>query len=241
MCQTFTIPLTGKLVPLPIPPRPWYSVGVDFITDLPLSNGFDSIAVFICRLSKMAHFVPCNKTIDAPGFAKLYFDNIVKLHGFPDNITSDRGPQFISNFWKSLMEVAQTQLCFSMSFHPQSNGQTERTNQTLEQYLRIYCSYHQDDWADRLSAAEFSYNNSKQSSTLQSPFFTCYAYHPRADFIVEPSLNPAMENFKSAIIDSWSAARTHMDSAQQYFKKYADKHRSEAPTYKRASWCGFSV
>ena len=174
----------GELAPLPVPDIPWKGITCDFITDLPLSNNLDSILVFVDRLTKMTHLVPCRKTTTAPEFAQLFLESVVRLHGLPESIVSDRGSVFTSHFWKSLANSLGINPRFSTAFHPQTDGQTERMNQTVEQYLRIYCNYQQDDWSRLLPLAEFAINNAKQDSTNVSPFYANYGYHPR--FSVTP-------------------------------------------------------
>ena len=118
---------------------------MDFIVQLPLSNGYDAIYVCVDRFTKMAHFCPTNSTITAEGTAALYLEHVFKNHGLPDDIVSDRGTQFVSKFTRRLLELLEVTGNRSTAYHPQSDRQTERTNQTLEQYLRTYCGFHQDD------------------------------------------------------------------------------------------------
>ncbi len=126
----------GLLQTLSIPSRPWGSIAMDFITDLPTVRAKNSILVVVDRLTKMAHFTPCSKSITAKETAQLILDGIVRLHGLPEEIVSDRGPQFASKFWRRLFEFLGVDIRLSSTFHPETDGQTERTNQTLEQYLR---------------------------------------------------------------------------------------------------------
>jgi hypothetical protein len=130
-------------------------------------------------MTKMSHFIPCSKTTDAPEFAKLFVSHIVRLHGLPNTIVSDCGSIFTSNFWSTLSFILQIDARKSTAFHPQTDGQTERMNQTLEAYLHIFCSYEQDDWFNLLPLAEFAYNNATQQSTKMSPFYANYGLHPR--------------------------------------------------------------
>jgi hypothetical protein len=129
----------------------------------------------------MAHFMPCNKTITGEEIARLFVNNIYKYHGFPDDIISDRGTQFVSKFWQSLFKILKVEIKLSTTYHPQIDGQTERVNQVLEQYLRCTINYHQDDWIDLLPLAKFAYNNTIQASTQQTPFFANSGYHPKFD------------------------------------------------------------
>lgn len=126
----------GLLQPLPPPKRPWQDVTMDFIEGLPLSDHVDVILVVVDRLTKYAHFLPLKHPYSAQSVAKAYMDNIVKLHGVPLSITSDRDKVFTSIFWRELMKAVGTKLNYSIAYHPQMDGQSERVNQCLEQYLR---------------------------------------------------------------------------------------------------------
>ena len=167
------------LRPLPLPDWSWSSISMDFITDLPLSEGHDSILVVVDRFTKMAHFIPCSKAISGLETTNLILANVVRLHGLPDDIVSDRGAPFISHFWKRLFHILGTTTKLSTTFHPQTNGQTKRVNQVLEQYLRCVVSYQQDDWTMFLPMAEFTYNNTLHSSIGTSPFFANFGFQPR--------------------------------------------------------------
>ena len=152
---------------------------MDFIVKLPPSKGFDTIYVCVDRLTKMSHFIATNSSMSAEDTAHLYLQNVVKLHGLPDDIVSDRGTQFTSKFSRRLLKLCEIHSNLSTAYHPQSDGQTERVNQVLEQYLHIFCDYQQDNWADLLPLAEFAHNNTKHTSTQVSPFYANYGYHPR--------------------------------------------------------------
>jgi IS30 family transposase len=167
---------------------------MDFITDLHTVKTKNSILVVVNRLTKMAHFIPCSKSITTEETAQLILDGIVRLHGLPEEIAFDRGPQFASKFWRRLFELLEVDIWLSSAFHLETNGQTERTNQTLEQYLRCTVNYQQDDWLDLLSQAEFAYNNTTHASTGISPFFANYGSHPRFSLeIPGDPLNPSVE------------------------------------------------
>src|ERR1051325_4161804 len=169
----------GLLQTLPTPTTRWQQITMDFIVQLPKTpRGYDAITVFVDRLSKRAHFIPCTTDITAPGVAKLFFENIFRLHGLPKTIISDRDPKFTSKFWTALFKLLETKLAMSTAFHPQTDGQTERMNRTLEEMLRAYTTYHQNQWDECLSATEFAYNNSKQTSTGQTPFELDNGQHP---------------------------------------------------------------
>ena len=144
---------------------------MDFITGLPRTrSGYDSIWVVVDRLTKVAHFIPVKTTYTSAKLAKIYMTRIVCLHGVPRAIVSDRGTQFTLMFWNQLHETLGTRLEFSTSFHPQTDGQTERVNQILEDMLRAYALDYGSSWDDNLPYAEFSYNNSYQASLKMAPF-----------------------------------------------------------------------
>lgn len=126
----------GYIKPLGIPHKRWESVSLDLITGLPTSNSFDAILVVVDRLTKIAHFVTCNSDLDSKTFARLYRDWIFRLHGLPDSMISDRGSIFTSTYTKNLSKILSIKSCLSTAFHPQTDGQTERVNEILEQYLR---------------------------------------------------------------------------------------------------------
>ena len=162
----------GLLKSLSIPMKKWDTITMDLITQLPKSkSGNDAIVVFVDKLTKMAHFVPCKTAIGAPELAKLFYEYVVRYHGVPHSIVSDRDPRFTSNFWKSLWHRLETKLSMSTAYHPQSDGQTERTNLILEEMLRNYVNYKQSNWDEYLISAEIAYNNSMQVSTGYSPFY----------------------------------------------------------------------
>ena len=155
----------GLLRPLPIPTKCWESVSMDFMTRLPESKGFESIMVVVDRVSKMAHFVSTRDTVTAQEVGQLYFDKVVKHHGMQKNIILDRYPKFTSRFWRAFWKKLGTELKMNTAFRPQTDGQTERLNLVLQEYLRNYVNADQTDWAYHISMAEFSYNNTKHSGT----------------------------------------------------------------------------
>jgi hypothetical protein len=151
----------GFLKPLPIPLAPWKDISVDYITPLPpctrRGQTYRHVAVVVDRLTKMRHFIP-TATLEAEELAERFIERVFSLHGLPDTVISDWGTQFISAFWKALTARLGVALKLSSTFHPQTNGQTERINAGLEQYLRLYIDWAQDDWVDWLPLAEFAGN-----------------------------------------------------------------------------------
>jgi len=174
--------LAGKLMPNSIPEKPWMHILVDFITKLPLAQGYDSILVVVDRLTKMVHFIPTTEKTSAEGLARLFRDNVWKLHGLPESIISDRGPQFTAGLMRELNKMLGIKSKLLMAFHPQTDGQMERVNQELEQYLRMFIDHRQEQWPEWLGTAEFAYNNKVHSSTKTSPFKANYGQNPRMGF-----------------------------------------------------------
>ena len=155
-------------------------VGMDFIVGLPLTqSGYDSIWVIVDRLTKVAHFIPVKTTYTGAKLAELYMQQIVCLHGVPKKIVSDRDTQFTSHFWKKLHESMDTKLNFSLAYHPQTDGQTKRTNQILEDMSRAYALQYGTSWDKSLCYAEFSYNNSYQKCLKMAPFEALYGRNCR--------------------------------------------------------------
>jgi hypothetical protein len=175
--------------------RPFQQVMMDFITDLPISNGFDSIFIVVDQgLSKGVILCPCNKTIDAEGTIKLYIDNIFIQYGLPDIIISDRGPQFTSNVFNGIFDAIGVEHRMSTTYHPQTDGQTKRYNQELEAYLRIYCAYKPDEWSNKLSLAQFAHNARTHEAIKQSPFQLMYGTKPVALPDVSEKTNSPVAN-----------------------------------------------
>jgi len=142
--------LAGKLMPNSIPEKPWMHISTDFITKLLLAQGYDSILVVVDRLTKMVYFIPTTEKMSAEGLARLFRDNVWKLHGLPESIISDRDPQFAAGLMQELNRILGIEIKskISMAFHPQTDGQTERVNQKLEQYLRMFINYRQEQWPE---------------------------------------------------------------------------------------------
>lgn len=187
-----THPTTPPLNPIPADgiTRPFQQVSVDYITDLPSSDGFDSIMVMVDHgLTKGVILTPCNKTIDAIGTATLMYQTVYRRFGLPEKIISDRGPQFTSHVTKELGRLLKITLSLSTAYHPQSDGQTERANQELEVYLRIFCTGRPDTWARHLIDAEVAHNQRAHAARNASPFYLMMGYNPSLIPIAYPKTN----------------------------------------------------
>jgi hypothetical protein len=231
--KTFPAKPTGKLVPTQIPKDIWQIITVDLITGLPESQGYNAIMVTVDRLSKLVHVAPTTDTVTSEGMARLFRDNVWKHHGLPEQIISDRGPQFVSAFMKELNSILGIKTAASTAYHPQTDGQTERANQEIEQYLRLFVNHRQDDWAEWLPLAEFSYNNKIQASTRQTPFMLNTGRHPRLG--MEPlreTKMPSVEDFVKKMLSARKEAEAALHKAAEDMARYYDQSRSEAITYK---------
>ncbi|OJT10654.1 Transposon Tf2-12 polyprotein [Trametes pubescens] len=224
----------GLLQPLEIPRRPWQDITMDHIVKLPPSHGFDSVWVVCDRLTRYAHFIPCTESSDAPEFAWLFLDRIFRHHGMPESIVSDRGPVFVSRFWNTLTSLLHTKLKYSTAYHPQTDGLTERTNQSLETYLRAYVSTQQDDWVDYLPLAEFAFNNHVNASTKQSPFYANLGYHPTFDpLITPPSVTvPAAGDLAQRLTRIHNECRAQLLASQDRQSRYYNERVKDAPAFK---------
>ena len=175
----------GKLRPNEVLERLWQHISVDFITKLPMSKGHDSILVVCDRFSKMSHFVATTEKTTAEGLARLFRDNVWKLHGLLESVISDRGPQFVAGLMRELNKMLEIETKLFTAYHLQTDGQTERTNQELEQYLRMYVDHKQNNWLEWLVTAEFAFNNKVHTAMNSSPFKFNYKREPRISFDIK--------------------------------------------------------
>ncbi|CDO77784.1 hypothetical protein BN946_scf184609.g1, partial [Trametes cinnabarina] len=223
----------GTLKQLPIPERPWNSISMDLIEQLPSSGGYTAILVVVDRLTKQAIFIPTHDTLTASELADLFVMHVFSKHGVPSHVTSDRGSEFVSHFFRSLGKALDMRLHFTSGYHPEGDGQTERVNQTLEQYLRIYCNYQQDNWARLLPLAEFAYNNAPNATTGISPFFANKGYHPGLTVHPERDLTSARaREFAVDLEELHTELRKQIAEAQARYQVQADKHRLPAPDFR---------
>jgi len=223
----------GFLQPLDIPSRPWSSVAMDFITDLPVSNGYTCIFVVVDRFSKMCHFSPFSNVPSAIDTASSFMNTIFRLHGLPDEILSDRGSQFTSKVWNAICKALNISVKLSSPYHHQTNGLTERVNSVVEQYLRCFANYKGSDWSNYLYLAEFSYNNALQESSNYSPFFANYGFNPRHSPEIPNTVDvPRAEEFINDFTNLFKELQENLESAKRKQETFANKHRMQAPTFK---------
>ena len=239
----------GLLQPLPVPEQKWQSVSMDFIIELPLTiRGHTGIVVFVDRLTKMVRLAPLRTDFSASDVADLLISQVFRHHGLPTDLITDRDPRFTSAFFRRLAEKWEVKQKMSTSFHPQTDGQTEVMNRTLEDYLRAFTRDGQDRWDEMLTMAEFAMNNAVNSSTGETPFFLNYGRHPVTPNIQEfgsrlAQVNTPREGYEHFATDSpadqipavlrytehfqktLEQAKLRLQQAQQRQKAYADRHR----------------
>lgn len=222
---------TRLYTPLPIPSRPWDSVSLDFILGLPRTQrGYDSLMVVVDWFSKMAHFIPCKKSSDATHVAHLFFTEIVKLHGLPKSILSDRDVKFTGHFWCTLWKNMDIQLSFSSAYHLQTDGQTEVVNMSLGNLLQSLIRENSQMWDHVLAQVEFVYNDSPNCSTGYSPFQILYGMHPRGvhelrDLGQQERRSADGEDFAKAMNDLHEQVKMKLHDSRQNYKQRADLKR----------------
>ena len=216
---------------------------MDFVTGLPIStdwkgDSYDSILVIIDRLTKMVHYEPVKVTINAPGLAKVIIDILVRHHGLLDSIISDRRAIFTSKFWSSLCYFLGIKRRLSTAFHPQTDGQTERQNSTMEAYLRAFVNFEQNDWARLLPMAEFAYNNAKNASTGHTPFELNCGHHFQMSYEEEVdsySKSKSADKLSAELKELMIVCQENPYHAQELQKRAHNKgvkHKSYAPNDK---------
>ncbi|CAL2250755.1 unnamed protein product [Prunus armeniaca] len=221
---------SGLMQPLPIPEWKWERIAMDFVFKLPrTSKGHDGIWVIVDRLTKSAHFLPIKETYPLTRLAKLFVDEIVRLHGAPVSIVSDRDPRFTSRFWRCLQEAMGTRLLFSTAFHPQTDGQSERTIQTLEDMLRSCVLQFKDAWDVHLALVEFAYNNSYHSSIGMAPYEALYGRQCRTPICWNEVGDKKLEKVDSirATNEKVKMIKEKLKTAQDRQKSYADNRSKD--------------
>jgi hypothetical protein len=219
----------GLLQPLPIPNRVWSDISLDFVEGLPLSHGHSVILVVVDRLSKYAHFISLAHPYTAVKVARLFIDNILKLHELPTSIVSDRDPIFTSHFWKELFKQQGTTLKMSYSYHPQTDGQSEVVNKCLENYLRCFTQDRPKQWVLWLPWAEFWYNTTWHSSIKMTPYEAVYGQPPPKllSYILGTTNVAAVDELLRTREQILALLQQNNKQAQQRMKKFADLRRSE--------------
>ena len=211
-------------MPNAIPEKLWSHISADFITKLPLAQGYDTILVVYDYFSKMAHFIATMEKTSAEGLAKLFWDHVWKLHGLPESIISDRGVQFAAGMIKELNNLLEIQTKLSTAYYPQMDRQTERINQELEQYLRVFIDHRQEQWPDWLGMAEFMYNNKIHTATKTSPFKANYSQDPRMGFEGRrKGKYKAVGKFVEKMKKIQEKAKAALEKAQEEMKKFGDR------------------
>ena len=224
----------GKLKLSEVPQKMWSHLTVDFITKLPVVAGKDVILVVCNRLSKMTHFVATTEGTSAERLARLFRDNVWKLHGLPESMVSDRGPQFAAELTRELNRMLGIKTKLSTVFHPQTDGQTERMNQELEQYLRLFVEHRQKDWPEWLASAEFAVNNKIHAAIKMSPFMANYGKEMRmgGDIRRKGKVKSATE-FVQRMKKVQKEAEAALKKTQEDMKRYADRERKETEKWKK--------
>ena len=223
-------PKAGLLQPLDIPERRWDDVSMDFITQLPTTlKGNTQIVVFVDRLTKMVHLAALPTHAGAKEVAECFRHNVIRLHGLPKRLLSDRDTKFTGSFWHEVTQLLGVSHRMSTAYHPQTDGQTERTNQVLEDYLRHWISPKQDNWDALLDCAEFAMNNAVNQSTGFSPFKLNYAQDPHTPLSIHADTRtPASRDFMLEMEGALLSAKRSLQAAQDRYKHYYDLKRRPA-------------
>lgn len=199
---------------------------MDLITDLPVTKkGHDAVVTFVDRLTKMVHFAPTTKTAGAEAIANVFLSTWYKYHGLPRVIVSDRDRRFLSHFWQALFKALGTELRFSTAFHPQTDGQSERANRTLEEVLRHFVSPRQDDWDDYLDLAEFAINDSVSPSTGYAPFYLAYGQNVSSPIDLADVIVPAAQARAQEMTDAIEHAKAKLRESHERQARAANKER----------------
>lgn len=231
ICQrnkTERIHSPGLLQPIAIPEAAWEVISMDFVEGLSKSKGKDSILVVVDKFSKYCHLIPLSHPYTASTIAQVVIDNVIKLHGVPTAIISDRDPIFISTFWKELFATMGTKIRLSTAYHPQTDGQTERVNQCIEMFLRCTAGHKPNSWANWLSLAEWWYNTSHHTAIGMSPFQALYSMTPPSiNYHYSRSQDDRVNEFLKDRYATQQLIKDNLVKAQERMCWYANKKRTE--------------
>ncbi|CAN0860162.1 Transposon Tf2-6 polyprotein [Linum grandiflorum] len=236
-CKAENVPYPGLLQPLPVPDQAWKHISMDFIDGLPKTGGKDVILVVIDRFTKYGHFIALTHPYTAVSVSQSFMEGVFKLHGMPETIVTDRDVVFTSTFWKELFKLQGTKLHYSTAYHPQTDGQTERLNRCLEDYLRCMILDQPRTWKQWLAMAEWWYNTNFHTSLKITPFEALYGYPPSA-FSVQNPLSTAVAAVEEKLQHQHqliSHLRDNLATAQNRQKQFADRRRTERE-FQVGSW-----
>lgn len=226
-----TLP-TGKLKPLPIPERPWSHVSIDLVTDLPKSHGNTTLLVMVDIFSKSVRFVPLHALPTTLMTAEALFQHVFRYFGIPEEIVSDRSPQFTSRVCSSFMEKMGILVSLTSGYHPQVNGQVKRVNQELGWFLRTFCASNSEDWSRFLPWAEYTQNSLLHSATGLTPFQCVLGYQPLLfPWNATPTESPAVDQWFQRSEQVWANTHQRLRQTAQAYKRKADRRHSEHPNY----------
>ncbi|KAK1627668.1 hypothetical protein QYE76_001983 [Lolium multiflorum] len=228
--KTETLRPAGLLQPLDVPSQVWADISMDFIEGLPKVGGKSVILTVVDRFSKYAHFIALGHPYTAASVARAFFDGIVRLHGFPSSIVSDRDPVFTGHVWRDLFGLAGVKLRMSTAFHPQTDGQSEVVNKIIAMYLRCITGDRPRAWVDWLAWAEYCYNTSYHSALHATPFEVVYGRPPPAmlPYTAGTARTETADDLLRTRDEILAEARQRLLQAQQLARKYYDAHHREA-------------
>jgi len=216
----------GKLHPLPIPKKPWDSIGMDFIGPFPEVNGYNYLWVVICRMTSMVHLILVHTTMTAKELSWKYLREVVRLHRLPSSIVSDRDSKFTSQWWKELHRTLGAKLLMSTSFHPQTNGQTEQMNKNIGQILRTSIRSDQKDWIDKINLTEFAINSSVSATSRYAPFQLNGGYMPSMlkEFRSNKTTAKGIKEFAAQALHNLAEAHDAIIETQVFQTSQSNKH-----------------
>ncbi|GMF52309.1 unnamed protein product [Phytophthora fragariaefolia] len=226
----------GKIQPIPLPAACWDVVSTDFITHLPVSDGFDSIMEVVDKLSKRPFYIPTHTTATAEDIAKLFFNHVIRYYVIPSTIISDRYPKFTSKFCAALTSLTKFKTAMTTAHRAQADGQTERQNRTLKDSLRCSISYHGNDWNEHLPMIEYAHATLVSSSSKMSPFFVDTGRQPNSPLQSSDRAQPTevsrmeyVSRFVQHREEVIERARQNLLKTQTAQKKFYDKRRADNP------------